>query len=95
MLHLFDHLYALDSFRFCSILLPVDSFLPPSLSPKSWIEEKKMGAFLGVAQGAATSPWLLEMRYNYNPEDTPIVLVGKGNLSCTLLCTDVLMVIST
>jgi aminopeptidase len=46
--------------------------------PKSWIEEMKMGAFLGVAQGAATSPWLLEMRYNYNPEDTPIVLVGKG-----------------
>ena len=37
-----------------------------------------MGAFLGVAQGATTSPWLLEMRYNYKPEDTPIVLVGKG-----------------
>ena len=39
-----------------------------------------MGAFLGVAQGAATSPWLLEMRYNYKPDDTPIVLVGKGTV---------------
>ena len=46
-----------------------------------------MGAFLGVAQGAATSPWLLEMRYNYNPEDTPIVLVGKGDCSVlTVMC---------
>ena len=40
-----------------------------------------MGAFLGVAQGATTSPWLLEVRYNHKPDgDKPIVLVGKGEL---------------
>ena len=39
-----------------------------------------MGAFLGVAQGAATSPWLLEMRYNYKPDNSPVVLVGKGTI---------------
>ena len=57
-----------------------------------------MGAFLGVAQGAATSPWLLEMRYNYKPEDTPIVLVGKGDCPVHFyvpMSSCILMVIST
>ena len=49
-----------------------------------------MGAFLSVAQGAMTSPWLLEMRYNYNPDNgKPVVLVGKGKYmyTCVYICT--------
>ena len=46
-----------------------------------------MGAFLGVAQGAATSPWLLEMRYNYKPDNSPVVLVGKGTIMYILRYT--------
>ena len=64
-----------------SVSLTLSSLSPSFFSlhsPQSWIEHKKMGAFLGVAQGATTSPWLLEMQYNYKPGNTPIVLVGKG-----------------
>lgn len=46
--------------------------------PLSWIQEKKMGAFLCVAKGSAELPWLLELRYNYSPNNQPIAMVGKG-----------------
>ena len=55
--------------------------------PLSWIQSKKMGAFLSIAQGSAEEPWLLEMRYNCDRQEEasteqPTVLVGKGVSCC-------------
>ena len=60
--------------------------------PLSWIQSKKMGAFLSVAQGSQEVPWLLELRLNMvegEPQKTeegkkPIALVGKG-IACRIL----------
>lgn len=53
-----------------------------------------MGAFLSVTRGSVEVPWLLELRLNMvegeerSEEEKPIVLVGKGGISCFLvLCT--------
>uniref|UniRef100_UPI00358E6517 cytosol aminopeptidase isoform X2 n=1 Tax=Myxine glutinosa TaxID=7769 RepID=UPI00358E6517 len=47
---------------------------------KSWIEEKKMGAFLSVTRGSEEAPVFLEIHYNGKGSDLkdPLVLVGKG-----------------
>ncbi len=55
-----------------------------SFRPLSWIESKKMGAFLSIARGSAEVPWLLEVRLNFpegeekSDKNKPVVLVGKG-----------------
>ena len=43
-----------------------------------WIKDQKMGSFLSVSQGSAENPIFLEMSYNQNPDQQPIVFVGKG-----------------
>lgn len=48
---------------------------------KKWCEEKKMGAFLGVSQGSAEEPRVLEITFMNNPKEQveyDIILVGKG-----------------
>ena len=47
---------------------------------KKWIEEKKMGCFLGVAQGSAEPPVLVEMKYSGSSDKT-VAVVGKGLFS--------------
>ena len=54
--------------------------------PRSWIESRKMGAFMSVAKGSSEEPWLLELHFNCPStgkegeswEGKPTVLVGKG-----------------
>ena len=43
-----------------------------------WIQDQKMGSFLSVSQGSAENPIFLEMSYNQNPDQKPVVFVGKG-----------------
>ncbi|KAG2389170.1 hypothetical protein C9374_014570 [Naegleria lovaniensis] len=49
---------------------------------RKWCEEKKMGAFLGVSQGSAEEPKVLEITFMNNPKASAnvydIILVGKG-----------------
>ncbi|XP_026287108.1 cytosol aminopeptidase isoform X2 [Frankliniella occidentalis] len=46
---------------------------------KAWAESKKMGSFLGVAQGSSEPPVFLEITYSNGPkEQKPYIFVGKG-----------------
>lgn len=45
---------------------------------RKWLEEKQMGCFLGVAQGSAEPPVLVEMRYNGASSGKTVAVVGKG-----------------
>ncbi|EFC49245.1 leucine aminopeptidase [Naegleria gruberi] len=48
---------------------------------KKWCEEMKMGSFLGVSQGSAEEPRVLEITFMNNPKDNTnfdIIYVGKG-----------------
>jgi len=47
---------------------------------KQWIEEKKMGALLGVSQGSVEEPRIFEIFYqgNASTEETTLLLCGKG-----------------
>ena len=47
---------------------------------RKWLEEKQMGCFLGVAQGSAEPPVLVEMRYNGASSGKTVAVVGKGEL---------------
>jgi len=44
---------------------------------KKWIEDNKMGCFLGVAQGSSEPPVLVEMKYT-GSSDRTAAIVGKG-----------------
>eukprot|EP00795_Rhopilema_esculentum_P011480 gene11480-21695_t len=44
---------------------------------KEWMEKKKMGCFLGVAQGSTEPPVLVEIKYS-GPADKTVAVVGKG-----------------
>ena len=46
-------------------------------SDRKWLEEKKMGCFLGVAQGSAEPPLLVELKYTGSSNKT-VAVVGKG-----------------
>ena len=41
------------------------------------MEKKKMGCFLGVAQGSTEPPVLVEIKYS-GPADKTVAVVGKG-----------------
>lgn len=45
---------------------------------KSELEALGMGGLLGVAQGSAVPPAMIELRYDGTANDDPVVLVGKG-----------------
>jgi leucyl aminopeptidase len=50
-----------------------------TVGDREWAAEHKMGAFLGVAQGAGEPPYFIVMEHNGDQTDLPaIVLVGKG-----------------
>ncbi len=49
-----------------------------SFRDKNWIEEKKMGCFLGVAQGSVEPPVLIEMKYKKKTAKKTVAVVGKG-----------------
>jgi len=54
--------------------------LKVQIHDKNWAEQKKMGSFLSVARGSNEPPKFLEIAYKgaENPNDTPIMFVGKG-----------------
>ncbi len=45
---------------------------------KHTMESLGMGAFLAVSKGSVEPPQLVVIKYNGNPKEAPIVLVGKG-----------------
>ena len=45
----------------------------------NWIKDQQMGSFMSVSQGSAENPVFLELSINNgNPDEAPIVYVGKG-----------------
>lgn len=50
-----------------------------TIGDRDWAKERKMGAYLAVAQGAGEEPKFIVLEHNHDREDLDtIVLVGKG-----------------
>ncbi|MFM8321210.1 MAG: leucyl aminopeptidase, partial [Chloroflexota bacterium] len=50
-----------------------------TVGDRAWAAERRMGGFLGVAQGAEEEPKFIVLEYNAGRTDLqPVVLVGKG-----------------